>query len=169
MGFDTADDFTAAGGAIKAFSAIGAGNAKDALERQNENIAGQQARSEMESGAYNASLARKKGAAVTGAQVAAIGANNLQMKGTPTDVVASTAAAQEANVLAIQNNALRRAWGFEVQGASDRYQGQLAKRGGMLSGIGDLIGAGGKITDDRSRIAGLRVDPNDPAYGEEED
>lgn len=142
MGFQTDADI--GGGVIKGVASIAAGNTKDALERENAGIADQQAKSEMQSGAYNTNLAREKGAQIQGRQVSAIGANNLQQSGTPATVVADTARAQEANALQINNNALRRAWGFEVQDASDTFQGEQAKRGGMLSGLGDFIGAAGK-------------------------
>ena len=148
MGFNTEMDM--AGGAIKAGSAIAAGNEKDALERANASIADQQAKSEMASGGYNTNLARQKAAQIQGTQIAAIGANNLQQSGTPSLVVADTAKAQEANALQIQNNALRRAWGFDVQGASDTLQGELAKQGGILSGIGDITSTAGKVYRDES-------------------
>ncbi|HXI39947.1 MAG TPA: hypothetical protein VNH83_08210 [Bryobacteraceae bacterium] len=148
MGFNTEMDM--AGGAIKAGSAIAAGNEKDALERANASIADQQAKSEMASGAYNTNLAREKAAQIQGTQIAAIGANNLQQGGTPSLVVADTAKAQEANALQIQNNALRRAWGFDVQGESDTVQGALAKQGGILSGIGDITNTAGKVYRDES-------------------
>ena len=51
----------------------------------------------------------------------------------------SPAGATELSALTTQNNALRRAWGFDVQGESDRFQGGLAKQGGILSGVGDLM------------------------------
>jgi hypothetical protein len=167
MGFTTE-----AGGAIlKAGSQIAAGNTKDAEEQANAGIADQQAKSEMASGAYNAGLARKKAAMIQGQQVASIGANNLQQAGTNAAVVASTAGAQEANALQIQNNALRRAWGFQVQGASDRFQGQLAKQQGILSGVGSLAGMGGSlfnqnentIDEDVANVSSASFDPGVPA------
>ena len=132
-------DMDLAGAAIKAGSSIASGNTKDALETANAGIADQQAKSELAAGSYNAGLIRRKGAITTGAQIAGIGANNLQQGGTNAAVVASTAGATELSALTTQNNALRRAWGFDVQGESDRFQGGLAKQGGILSGVGDLM------------------------------
>jgi len=130
---------------IRAGADIAAGDTRSNLENANAEIASQQAKSEMASGAYGANLARQRGAKITGQQVSAIGANNLQQTGTPSAVVADTARASEQNALQTQNNALRRAWGFEVQGASDKVQGDLAEQGGILSGIGSLASAGGSI------------------------
>jgi hypothetical protein len=141
MGFSTEE----VGGGIKAVSAYQSGKTKDALETANASIADQQAKSEMTSAAYNSNLARLKGAQIQGQQVSAIGANNLQQTGTNALVVADTAKAQEMNALQIQQNALRRAWGFEVQGSSDRFQGQLAEQGGILSGLGDIASTAGTL------------------------
>ena len=58
--------------------------------------------------------------------------------------VADTARASELDALQQQNNALRRSWGFEVQGASDRFQAPLAEQGGILSGLGTLANTAGK-------------------------
>lgn len=137
--------FSAGETAFKAGSQIASGNERDKLELANAGIADQQAKSEMAAGAYNTNNVRLKGKQIMGQQIAAIGANNLQQRGTPSQVVASSAQANERDALMTQNNALRRAWGFEVQGESDRIQGNLAQRGGMLSGIGSLIEGGGSM------------------------
>ena len=136
------------GGGLKAGSQIAAGDTRANLERANADIASAQARSEEESGSYNANLVRQKGAQTMGAQVAAIGANNLQQAGSPSKVVADTARATEMSALTVNNNALKRAWGFQVQGASDIEQASLAKQGGLLSGIGSAIGSAGAAYND---------------------
>lgn len=133
---------TAVGVGMKAYGDYSAGQARGNLADMNAKIASEQARSEMASGSYNANLVRQKGAKVMGQQVAAIGANNLQQTGTNATVVADTARATEMDALMTQNNALRRAWGFEVQGASDTYQGKLARAAGLMSGIGDIVSGG---------------------------
>jgi hypothetical protein len=141
MGFST----EAVGGGIKAGSSIAAGDTRAGLERDNAAIADMQAKSEMNAGAYDANLIRQRGEKVAGQQVSAIGANNLQQAGTPATVVSDTARATELSALTTNNNALRRAWGFQVQGASDVEQADLAEQGGMLSGIGSLAGTAGSL------------------------
>jgi hypothetical protein len=141
MGFST----EAAGQYIKGASSMAAGDTRANLENANAEIASQQAKSEVDAGGYNANLARERTAKTEGAQISAIGANNLQQGGTPSTVVSDTARAGEMNALQINNNALRRAWGFQVQGASDTFQAGLAQQGGILSGIGSDIAAGGDI------------------------
>jgi hypothetical protein len=131
------------GGGIKAASQFTAGRDRDYLEKANESIAQTQAKSEFSAAAYNTNIARMRARSIMGTQVANTGANNLQQGGTPSEVIASTAKTQEANALQIQNNAMRRAWGFEVEGSSDQYQGDQAERGGILSGLGTLASTAG--------------------------
>lgn len=117
-----------------------AGQQRAQLGRLNAGVADMQARSEMDAGVYNESLVRRRGAAIQGAQINAIGANNLQQAGTPSQIVADTAGANELDALQTRNNALRRAWGFEVQGASDRFQADQASRAGKIALAGSIIG-----------------------------
>jgi hypothetical protein len=135
-------DLELAGTGLKAGGQIAAGDTRDALERANASIADQQAKSELNAGNYNANLMRRKAAMIQGTQIASTGANNLQQRGTPAAVISSTAQTQELNVLTTLNNSMRKAWGFEVQGASDTFQGEQAKTGGILSGIGSLASGG---------------------------
>jgi hypothetical protein len=108
----------------------------------NAAIADRQAQSEAQAGAYNEEMVRMKGAAVEGQQVAAIGASGLQQGGTEAKVVASTRMINEMDALTVRNNALRRAWGFEVQGASDRVQAGMERSAGFFGGVGTVIGGG---------------------------
>jgi hypothetical protein len=119
-----------------------AGATRARLFDANAAIADRQAQSEAQAGAYNEELVRMKGEAVEGQQVAQIGASGLQQKGTPTAVVAGTRMVNEMDALQVRNNALRRAWGFEVQGASDRTQAQMSREAGFFGGVGTVIGGG---------------------------
>jgi len=119
-----------------------AGEMRSRLFDANAAIAARQAQSEMETGAYNESMVRMKGAALEGQQVAQIGGGNLQQKGTPAQVVAGTRMINEMDALQTRNNALRRAWGFQVQQASDLVQGRMAQRAGEFGGAGTLLSGG---------------------------
>ena len=131
-----------------------AGQTRSKLFNANAQIAVAQGQSEMESGAESAARIMMRGAATTGQQVAAIGANNLQQAGTPAQVVASTAAVNEINALTTSNNAMRRAWGFEVQGASDRLQAGFAKTAGWESGVGSILGGTAKASAEAQQAGG---------------
>lgn len=147
-----------AGGVVQGISQYESGKTRSELLDTNAEIADAQARSEEEAGAYNANLIRQRGARQMGAQVSAIGANNLQQGGTNQTIVADTARANELDALTTQNNALRRAWGFDVQEESDRFQSGLAEQGGILSGVGSLVKAGGSYYASTQRQANLDSD-----------
>jgi len=117
-----------------------AGATRSRLFDANAAIADRQAQSEAQAGAYNEELVRMKGAAIEGQQVAQIGAGNLQQRGTPAQVVASSRMINEMDAIQVRNNALRRAWGFEVQGASDRVQAGMSRAAGFFGGVGTVIG-----------------------------
>lgn len=125
-------------------SAYETGRTRSLLYRSNTAIATEQARSEEQAGAYNESMVRLRGAALQGQQVAQIGANNLQQAGTPAQVVASSAMVNEMDALQTRNNALRRAWGFEVQGVSDAFQSGQAARAGDFTAAGSILTGGAK-------------------------
>jgi hypothetical protein len=135
---------TAAGELYGGVAQYTAGQERSSLYRANAGIAEQQARSEAAAGSFNEEQVRLKGAAMEGQQVAAIGANNLQQAGTPSQVVASTAAINEMNALETRNNALRRSWGFRVQEASDINQQDLASKAGTFNALGTILGGGAR-------------------------
>lgn len=121
-----------------------AGQERRTLFNANAGVAARQAQSEEAAGAANELAVRRKGAAIGGEQVANIGANNLQQAGTPAQVVASTAAVNEMDALTTRNNALRKAWGFRVQQASDIQQADYAQKAGEFAGAGTILTGGAK-------------------------
>ena len=130
-----------AGSAIKTAASVDSLSAKENLENANAGIAAAQAKSEMVAGGYNANLIRQRTAQKVGAITAQVGGNNLQQGGTPATLEAQTARAGEQSALTENNNALRRAWGFSVQGASDTYQAKLAGQQQDFDEIGGAISA----------------------------
>lgn len=135
---------TAAGGLLQGVSQYEAGQTRSNLFKANAAIATAQGQSEAEAGATNANMIRMRGAALEGQQVANIGANNLTQGGTNAQVVASSAAINELDALNTKNNALRRAWGFEVQGASDAFQEKQASEAAPLNAAGSILAGGSK-------------------------
>ena len=120
-----------------------AGQARGRLFNANEDIARRQFQSEAEAGAYNENMVRMRGAALEGQQVAQIGSSNLQQTGTPAQVVAGSRMVNEMDALQTRNNALRRAWGFEVQGESDAFQANQVRRAGAMNGFGSILAGSG--------------------------
>lgn len=135
---------TAGSALLGGVSQYESGQEKSSLYRANAGIALQQAQSEEAAGSFNESQVLRRGAAMTGQQVANIGANNLQQRGTPAQVVASTAEVNEMDALQTRNNALRRAWGFQVQAASDQKQEAFASTSADLNAAGSILGGGAK-------------------------
>lgn len=135
---------TGASALLGGVSQYEAGQQKSSLYRADVGIAAAQAQSEDAAGSYNMNATLMKGAATTGQQVAQIGAGNLQQRGTPAQVVASSAEINEMDALQVHNNAMRRAWGFRVQGASDQVQEGNAKSAGDFNAAGSLLSGGAK-------------------------
>lgn len=135
---------TAGAGLMQGVGAYEAGQTRSQLFRSNATVAGEQAQSELQAGAYNESSIRMKGVALTGQQVAQIGAGNLQQAGTPGQVVASTAMINEMDALQTRNNSMRKAWGFQVQEASDTFQSKEASTAGDFSAAGSILTGGAK-------------------------
>src|SRR5450631_1844775 len=135
---------TGASALLGGVSQYEAGQERSSLYRANTGIALSQAQSEAAAGSFNESQVLRRGAAMTGQQVAQIGANNLTQGGTNAQVVSGTAAVNEMDALTTRNNALRRAWGFSVQAASDQKQGEFASSAGDFSAVGTILGGGAK-------------------------
>lgn len=135
---------TASSALLSGVSRYEAGEERSRLFDANADIAKRQAQSEAEAGAYNETMVRMRGAALEGQQTAQIGANNLQQRGTPAAVVASSRMVNEMDALQTRNNALRRAWGFEVQGLNDRTQASFAQRSGEFGAVDSILTGGAK-------------------------
>lgn len=121
-----------------------AGKERATLFNANASVADRQAQSEAAAGSYGETMVRMRGAATTGKQVAAIGASNLQQGGTPQQVVSTSAELNEMDALTTRNNALRKAWGYEVQAESDRLQAGFATRAGSAGAIESVLGGSAK-------------------------
>jgi hypothetical protein len=135
---------TAGAGLLQGVGQYEAGQTRSRLFRTNADIASEQSQSEFQAESANETALRMRQAAVSGQQVAQTGANNLQQRGSPAQVQASTAAINETDILTMRNNAARKAWGFQVQETSDEFQSGQAARVGDMEGIGSILGGGGK-------------------------
>jgi hypothetical protein len=142
---------TAAGGLYQGAAQYEAGQVKGSLYRANATIAGQQYQSEVQAGSENEERVLMKGQQQTGQQVAQIGASNLQQRGTPAQVVASSAAVNEMDALTTINNARRRAYGFQVQQSSDQQQSSMARSAGDFNAAGSILAGGAKGYDQEQK------------------
>lgn len=136
---------------MQGVGAYEAGQSRSQLFRANAQIAGEQSQAEAQAGAYNESAIRMKGQALEGQQVAQVGAGNLQQAGTPGQVIASSKMINEMDALQTRNNALRKAWGFQVQEASDKFQSKEAATAGDFQGAGSILTGGAKSYDEYNK------------------
>lgn len=135
---------TAGSGLLSGVAQYEAGQTRSNLLRSNAAVAGMQSQSELDAEARNESALRMRQSAIRGQQVAQTGANNLQQAGTPAQVQASTAQINEVDILNMRNNAMRKAWGFQVQQVSDTFQSKQAGTIGDMAGAGSILAGGGK-------------------------
>ena len=138
---------TEIGALAKGVSAFEAGNARSKLFNANADIATEQMQSEVAAGNYGYGMVKLRGAAIEGQQVAQIGANNLRQGGTNANVVADSAMFNEMDALTTRNNAMRRAWGFEVQAVSDRTQAGMSESAGINEAFGSVLSGSAKAYD----------------------
>ena len=78
--------------------------------------------------------------AMMGQQRAAIAANNLDPTlGTPADILGETALLGEVDQQTIRMNAARQAWGYEQQAQQYQTQGKLDRWGGNAAATGTVL------------------------------
>jgi len=142
---------TAAGGLYQGVAQYEAGQERGSLYRANAGIAAQQFASEVKAGSENEERVLMKGEQQTGQQVAQIGASNLQQRGSPSQVVSSSAMINEMDALTTINNARRRAYGFQVQEVSDQRQASMARSAGDFNAAGSILAGGAKAYDEEQK------------------
>jgi hypothetical protein len=74
-----------------------------------------------------------------GSQRAAIGGANLELSGTPLDILLDTAEIGERDALTIRGNTEREAAGLRSQGAEFLRSGKAAKKRGVVGAAGTLL------------------------------
>lgn len=85
---------------------------------------------------------------LVGSQRAALGAQGIDVnRDSALDVQADTMAMGELDALTIRNNAVREAWGYEVQAANYGNQAILAGRAGRTAFEGSLLTSGIRALD----------------------
>lgn len=144
-----------AGGA--AFSLMGAMNQAEAQKQQyayqaqvaanNAAIAKQQASLAIQNGQTQEQTQQLKTSAVHGAQRAAMAANGIDLgEGSATDMLATTEFLGKRDQLTIRDNAMRQAWGYQVQAQNYTDAGQAMTATGdainpLMAGATSLLGS----------------------------
>lgn len=93
-------------------------------------------------GGLNSDVARRQGKALAGSQRVALAANGVDLSsGTPSDILTQTAGLSELDARTIENNAMRQAWGMDVEADQMDYQAKLAKKNAKIGLFGSILGA----------------------------
>lgn len=97
--------------------------------------------------------ARLQTRSLIGKQIAALAAQGTDLAGSPADLLGDTAAAGEADALAIRRDAQREAWGFRAKGVAlgnEAAAAETRRRNAALDAPGvatSLIGSAGTVAD----------------------
>lgn len=130
-----------AGTALNAVGQVKAGNEAKELAEFNAHIAELQAEDAIAMGEEESQKFRTGVRGLIGRQKAGFAAQNIDVGvGTPVDVAADAAFLGELDVLTIQTNAARAAWGYEVQAENFRRGGSNAQTASRFGAAGSIIG-----------------------------
>ena len=100
-----------------------------AMARNNAKVLDTKAEDALKRGAVNETIQRQKTAGILGTQRVAMGASGFKVdEGSFGDVLEQTAATGELDALTIRSNAMREAWGHQVEAANYRYQADAAQK-----------------------------------------
>lgn len=150
------------GGAASVVGGISGANAeKEAAKKQQEAAEAQAAVTDMSvidaltRGAADVGRIRQNASRVISQQRTAYAGAGVDVgQGTATDVLASTRAQSELDVLTAKNNAARQAWGFKEEAYNLRRHGQYARASGESRATGTLLtGVAGGIQGLGSAVA----------------
>lgn len=137
---------TIAGGVYGAQAQRQAGKYEAEVAEQNAKIAGIQAEQARQTGNIEEERQRMRVRQMIGQQRAAFAANNVEVSGSALDVLGDTAGFGFADATQIRSNALREAWGFNVQQQNEVGRARAARIGGRNAAIGTLLTTGAQAT-----------------------
>lgn len=131
----------------QAYSAAEAEKLEGEYRRQqygfNKKLAEEQAEDAIKRGEKDASLLKKRGKQVKGAQRAALAAQGIEVdSGSAADLQADTDEAVQLDVQAAKNNAWREAWGYRAQALSYGFQGEMEYAASRTKARNTLITGG---------------------------
>lgn len=121
----------------------------------NAQIADMQAKDAIARGQSAEFNSRLKTSQLKGAQVASMAAHGVALdSGSPLDVLTSTDVMGEQDALTIRNNAVKEAWGYDVQAANFRAKADSSNP--WAAGIGSLLGSAGTVASKWYRYQALK-------------
>lgn len=144
------------GTATQAYGEHQIGKDRQAISRANADLARINARDVIvRSGEDQTQLQRDKRRLI-GAQVSAIGANNVTQSGSALDILADTEKQVARDQLTMRNNAARQAWALESEAKLESFAGATTRRNQSAKALGTLA-TGGMATYDSYEKAKART------------
>jgi hypothetical protein len=122
--------------AAKGVSGLMAGGAEAKIAETNADLARRDAANALQLGATQAGQIRAKGSQLASEQKVALAASGVDPSSAG-NLFASTASGAELDALTAKNNAVKKAWGFETEAATQDVQASMARRKsylGLLTG-----------------------------------
>ncbi|MDQ0392193.1 hypothetical protein [Labrys monachus] len=136
-----------AGTALSAYGSIAAGNAQKAAADAQAAADNRQASMALQQGEYQADRKQDEINRTIGSQIASTAASGLDLSGSPSDVIASTASEGALDTSAMRYGARVQADNLIYQGKLARQGGQVAEQAGAIGAAGGLLGGLGKFGD----------------------
>jgi hypothetical protein len=138
---------TAGSGLYGAAAANEAGKAEQRAADQNAAVARNQSEQAKQIGNIEEERQLRRVRAALGTQRATLAANGLDVNsGTALDLQAETAGFGAADALNLRANALRQAWGFDVEAVNQTNRGRAARAAGRNQAIGTLLTTASSMT-----------------------
>lgn len=158
-GLTAASAGLAAGGALlSGVSAMAAGNYQAKVAKNNAAMLTQEHDTDLQAGQRAESEQRGKTTDLIASQMAAQGANGVDVNvGSAREVRDADQARGDFDALAVRYNAARAAWGNSVEASNQRAQGAMAKASGRMALASSFIGAASSLAGGAGKIAGMNA------------
>ncbi len=141
---------------MSGFSNAQASRLQAQIAQNNSALAGQNAFATANAGEAAQNQAQMKTRAVIGATKAAQAANGIDVNtGSAVDVRASEAELGKMDAMTIRSNAARQAYGYQVEGVTQRAQSKLLKAQATQAEIAGVINAGADLLGGSSSGGGI--------------
>ncbi len=150
IGLGTAASLVGTG--LSAVGSIAQGNAAKAQADAQAKALNQQAVTTVQAGEYQAARKQDEIDQVMGTQVAMGGASGVDLTGSPSDAIASTASQGALDTEAIRWNAKSQAQNLQYQANLTRRSGSQAQKAGYIGAFTNLVSGIGGAYNDYQRI-----------------
>jgi hypothetical protein len=160
MGATAAIAAVAGGTALSATGKYQSGQYAKKVMGYNASVADLQAQDALERGAVLEQRRRVGTRQLIGAERTSLAAQNVVVgQGSAASVEGSAAYIGELDALTIRNNAMREAWGYQVQAYDYRRRGKFAAAEGTMGAISTILGGAGSLLSGKYGMGGTPLSP----------